>query len=43
MNIFMVGIIKQMTDSFYDDVQLSNDLYLMIGVAYYFGKYSMDK
>lgn len=38
-----VMLIRQKTDNFYDDVQLSNDLYLMIDVAYHCGKYSVDK
>ena len=38
-----VMLIRKKTDNFYDDVQLSNDLYLMIDVAYHCGKYSMDK
>lgn len=38
-----VMLIRKKTDNFYDDVQLSNDLYLMIDVAYHCGKYSVDK
>ena len=38
-----VMLIRQKTDNFYDDVQLSNDLYLMIDAAFHCGKYSMDK
>lgn len=38
-----VMLIRKKTGNFYDDVQLSNDLYLMIDVAYHCGKYSMDK
>lgn len=38
-----VMLISQKIDNFYDDVQLSNDLYLMIDVAYHCGKYSTNK
>ena len=38
-----VMLIRQKTNNYYDDVQLSNDLYLMVDVAYHCGKYSRDK
>lgn len=38
-----VMLIRRKMGTYWDDVQLTNDLYLMIDVVYHCGKYSMDK
>lgn len=38
-----VMLIRRKMETSWDDVQLTNDLYLMIDVAYHCGKYSTNK
>lgn len=38
-----VMLIRRKMGTYWDDVQLTNDLYLMIDVAYHCGKYSTNK